>query len=105
MNGYKFWLVGVIGAGLVITACSSKSDNFVKNCTATIMEEGLGELAAKGACECASERLGKTLDGKQMSLATKLIGMRSSEANKLASEMPDGEEVMEAIDSAIKSCM
>jgi len=88
----------------MMTACSSSSDKFVESCTPGLIEEGLGELAAKGACQCAQERLAKTMDGKQMTLATKLVGMSSVDASKYVQENPESADVMEAAQGAIKSC-
>ena len=100
----KIGLVVVFGASLMITACGSKSANFVEKCAPNLMEEGLGELAAKGACECAYERLAKSMDGKQLTLATKLIGMSSSEAREHVRNAPDSADVLEAAEGAMKSC-
>jgi len=104
MNSFKLGLLAVCGAGLMMTACSSSSDKFVESCAPGLVEEGLGELAAKGACQCAQERLAKTMDGKQMELATKLVGMSPTDASEFVTNNPESADVMEAAEGAIKSC-
>jgi len=104
MSNFKLGLLAVFGAGLMMTACSSNTDKFVEDCTPSLIEEGLGEIAAKSACVCAEERLMKTLDKKQMALATKLIGMSSEDASEFISKTPGSDEILEAAEGAMKSC-
>ena len=103
MNSVLKWgLIAVLG--LTVSACSSAEGKFKANCQVSLGEEGLGEIAAKTACDCAFDRLSDSLSGKELSQATEVISLSGDELQTYIEKNPKGADILEAAEGAMKSC-